>query len=191
MALPWFLFNRANLATPSIIEDLKLGHELAEAGNYPVFVEQATVWSEAETLANTLAQRQRWEGGFLSEAIRRGPSQLIKAAGSGDLRGMWAGLSIMVPPFALLVLGDSAVLLFATFILWALNGEPIVLLTLALPLFVAAVGLILAWSHGGSKFVSLGALLRAPAYLVWKVPLYGRFLRRGAPDEWVRTDRSQ
>ena len=49
MALPWAVFSRAELATSNIVEDLKLGQELADAGHAPLFVEQATVWSAAET----------------------------------------------------------------------------------------------------------------------------------------------
>lgn len=190
MAIPWTLFERANLATSSIVEDIKLGHELAAAGHAPLLVERATVWSDAETEANTLSQRRRWEGGFLNEAMRQGPSRLLESARHADLRGMWAALSIMVPPFALLVLADLTILLIASVALWVAGTGFSVLLLLAVPLLLAAIGLVLAWLVGGSRFVSIGALMTVPLYLAWKLPMYVAFVRRGVPKDWLRTDRS-
>lgn len=190
MALPWPLFSRANLATSSIVEDIKLGHELAEAGHAPILVEGATVWSEAETTANTFAQRQRWEGGFLNEAMRQGPSRLVGSIGRGDLRASWAALSIMIPPFALLVLADLVALTTASLVVWATGASLAPLLLLAIPLLLAAVGLLLAWRAGGSRFIGAGTIVRAPLYLAWKLPMYLGFLRRGVPKSWLRTDRN-
>jgi len=189
MALPWALFSRANLATSSIVEDIKLGYELSEQGFPPTLVEGATVWSDAETTANTLAQRSRWEGGFLSEALRRGPSRLARSLRRGDLHGAWAALSIMIPPFALLVLVDMAVLVAAAVFAWATGAKLAVVLLLAVPLLLSAIGLTLAWRAGGSRFIRAEILLRAPMYLAWKLPLYLGFLRRGVPKNWQRTDR--
>ena len=188
--MPWSLFSRANLATSSIVEDIKLGHELAEAGHAPILIEGATVWSEAETTANTLAQRQRWEGGFLNEAMRQGPSRLVRSIARGDLRASWAALSIMVPPFALLVLADLVALTTASLIAWAIGASPVPLLLLAVPLLLAAGGLLLVWRAGGSRFIGAGTILRAPLYLAWKLPMYFGFLRRGVPKNWIRTGRN-
>ena len=189
MALPWALFSRAHTATSSIVEDIKLGYELAEAGYPPILVEGATVWSDAETTANTLAQRRRWEGGFMSEAMRRGPSRLVQSLRHGDLKGSWAALSIMVPPFALLIIADAAVLVIASALIWATGAQWAVLLLIAIPLLLAAVGLMLVWRAGGSRFLRAEALVRAPLYLAWKLPMYLGFLRRGVPKDWQRTDR--
>ena len=190
MAIPWPLFDRAKLATSSIVEDIRLGHELAEAGHPPTLVEGATVWSEAENPTNTLAQRRRWEGGFLSEAMRQGPSRLVRSIEHGNPRESWAALSIMVPPFALLVIADAAVLVLASLAAWATGARPTVLFLLAVPLLLAAIGLMLAWRAGGSRFIGAGALLQAPVYLAWKLPMYLGFLRRGVPKRWLRTDRN-
>src|SRR6185503_8607207 len=62
IALPWKDFAAAQLATAEIVEDLKLGQELAEAGRPPRFIEGATISSNAETERNTLAQRCTWRG---------------------------------------------------------------------------------------------------------------------------------
>jgi cellulose synthase/poly-beta-1,6-N-acetylglucosamine synthase-like glycosyltransferase len=189
MALPWPIFATADLATNSIVEDLKLGQELAAAGHAPLFIEQATVWSKAETDRNTLSQRRRWEGGFLGNALRVGPAMLGRSLARADIRAVWAAIDIMIPPFALLILLDLTVLLFtaAFTVLSRASLWPVSLLGGALALSILA--LIFAWMAGGSRFVSLGGLTRAPFYVAWKLPMYLAFARRGAPKEWQRTGR--
>jgi cellulose synthase/poly-beta-1,6-N-acetylglucosamine synthase-like glycosyltransferase len=189
MALPWPVFDRTELATDHIVEDLKMGLELADAGHLPQFTEDATVLSSAETEKNTLAQRERWEGGFLQNALRIGPKMLLRSVGRRDARGTWAAIDVLIPPFALLLTLDIAALFLAALATWLTNAAPWLLLTLLGAVVLAGIGLVLAWINGGSRFVSLGGLARAPLYLLWKLPLYLGFARRGAPKEWVRTGR--
>jgi len=189
MALPWSIFQRADLATSSIVEDLKLGQELAEAGHAPGFIEDAIVWSNAETERNTLSQRSRWEGGFLQNALRAGPPFLIRSIVRADLRGAWAAINLMIPPFALLLLLDFLALLLAVAVGWIAGASQWPALALATTIFLACIGLTLAWYAGGSRFVTIGGLARVPFYLLWKLPLYLGFARGGAPKEWLRTGR--
>lgn len=189
MAFPWAIFDRADLATSNIVEDLKLGQELASSGHGPIFVEAAAVWSRAESDANTMSQRRRWEGGFLANALSNGPRSLGKSLLRADARGLCAAIDIMIPPFALLMMLDLALLVLIGLvgILARASFVPVSLLGGALVL--SLVALTFAWASGGSRFVSLGALLRAPFYLLWKLPMYLAFARRGAPKEWQRTAR--
>ncbi|HEV2593855.1 MAG TPA: glycosyltransferase family 2 protein [Sphingomicrobium sp.] len=189
MAFPWPIFAEASLATNSIVEDLKLGQELALAGHAPLLVEDANVWSKAETKRNTLSQRRRWEGGFLQTAMRVGPPMFWRSLIRIDAPGVWAGIHLMIPPFALLILLDVVGLILAT-------GSSLVTGTALWPVLVLAVGLIFAfvalacaWCAGGSRFVSLAALTRAPFYVLWKLPMYIAFARAGMPQEWQRTER--
>ena len=187
MALPWPAFERASLATDNIAEDLEMGIELAEAGLRPLFVEEASVWSVPETESNTLTQRRRWEGGFLKNALGAAPRVFQRALAAGDVRGLWAAINLLIPPLALLVLLDLAALILGI-LLAALAGAsrwPITLL--AVSLMASCAGLALAWSTGGRQFVTLGTLARIPAYILWKLPMYLGFVRRGAPKEWIRT----
>jgi cellulose synthase/poly-beta-1,6-N-acetylglucosamine synthase-like glycosyltransferase len=189
MALPWPAFARAELATDHIVEDLKMGLELAEAGHGPVFAEDAAVWSSAETEKNTLAQRQRWEGGFLQNAFRTGPQMLLRSVSRGDARGTWAAIDVLIPPFALLLTLDVAALVWAVAVTSLTNAAQWPLLVLGSSIALAGGGLVLAWINGGSRFVSLSSLARAPLYLLWKLPLYVGLIRRGVPKEWLRTNR--
>jgi cellulose synthase/poly-beta-1,6-N-acetylglucosamine synthase-like glycosyltransferase len=189
MALPWSIFSHAKLATSNIVEDLALGQELADAGNAPLFVEGATVWSDAETEANTLSQRQRWEGGFLQNATRVGPAMFGRSLARADLRGLWAAINTMIPPFALLILVDVTAILIAASMTIVTQSSAWPLLALSAALLFALLALVLAWLAGGSRFVTLGGLARMPFYLLWKIPMYFAFARDGAPKEWQRTSR--
>jgi cellulose synthase/poly-beta-1,6-N-acetylglucosamine synthase-like glycosyltransferase len=189
MAFPWSIFARAELATGHIVEDLKLGQELAAIGHPPQLIEGATIWSDAETDTNTLSQRRRWEGGFLQNAIRVAPGILLRSIARGDARSMWAAINLMIPPVALLVLLDL-LLGIGGVILWVVGAKPWPLFILAGVLAFAGLALALAWRTGGSRFVNWQGLARFPLYLVWKLPLYLGLVSRGAPKQWTRTGRS-
>jgi glycosyltransferase involved in cell wall biosynthesis len=190
MALPWPIFAVADLATANIVEDLKLGQELAEQGYAPVFVERATVSSSAESDSNTLSQRSRWEGGFLRNAVAVGPRMLARSFLRADPKGLWAAMNTMVPPLALLTLLDLVALAIAGMVSLLTHARAWPVLCLAASLLLAGMALTLAWRAGGSRYVSLRALCRAPLYIAWKLPMYLTFARRGAPSEWQRTDRT-
>ena len=187
MGLPWSAFDREQLATADIVEDLRMGIELAETGRSPLFIEDAEVWSGPETDDNTLVQRRRWEGGFLAHALSSGPKMLMKSLTSGNLRGFWAALDLMIPPLALLLMLDLAGLIIAALAARLTGASAWPPTILAASLALAGIALGGAWLRGGSRFVSVGGLARIPLYLVWKLPLYLGLARRGAPKEWLRT----
>ena len=189
MAFPWSTFASAHLATGAIVEDVKLGQELAASGHPPLLVEAATVLSDAESDRNTLSQRSRWEGGVLHNALRAGPSYLLQSLRRADVRGAWGAIHIIIPPLALLVLTDLLGLGVGAFSSWAVGAGPWPTLLLAGSLALAGSGLALAWVAGGSRFVTFGSLVRFPLYLLWKFPMYAGFLVRGVPKEWIRTGR--
>jgi hypothetical protein len=89
----------------------------------------------------------------------------------------------------LLLTLDVVALLLAAAATWLTDAAQWPLLVLGASVALAGAGLVLAWINGGSRFVSLGGLARAPLYLLWKLPLYLGLARRGAPKEWVRTGR--
>jgi cellulose synthase/poly-beta-1,6-N-acetylglucosamine synthase-like glycosyltransferase len=191
MAFPWAIFERAELATGDIVEDLKLGQELTENGHEPVLVEDAIVWSDAASEGNTLSQRRRWEGGYLDHALKVGPLMFGRGLASGDGGRLWAAINLMIPPFTLLILLDLAMWLLASIAAELTGADSWPLLLLGLSLVFAALALAFAWRAGGSRFVTLGGLARIPLYIAWKVPMYFGFARRGAPKEWMRTGRGE
>ena len=191
MAFPWPLFEKIHLATANIVEDLEIGLDLAEAGHPALAVEDAEITSAPASAKDTLEQRRRWEGGYLATAARRVPRMLARSLARGDFGGLWAALDLLIPPLALLILLDVAVLCLAALAVWLAGAAAWPPLVLGATLGLAGIALAIAWATGGSRYVTLGALARIPAYIVWKLPLYLGLARHGAPKEWLRTERAQ
>jgi cellulose synthase/poly-beta-1,6-N-acetylglucosamine synthase-like glycosyltransferase len=188
MALSWDMLRDAALANASIVEDMKLGLDLAARGLPPVFCDRALVTSrfpDSDAAAGT--QRTRWEHGHIEMILRELPPTLGAALSRRDARLLGLALDLAVPPLALL-----AGLLALDWLL-ALVGRlaggsavALALATLLLAAFLASV--LLAWGKRGRDLVRLSELLSAPWYIARKVPMYLRFVGRRQKD-WVRTDR--
>jgi hypothetical protein len=188
MALPWTLFAEAKLGGASIVEDLELGLSLSACGHAPILVEQATVWSSAAPAASTLQQRERWEGGFIRNGLPAGVGGIVRNIAKLDGRGLVGAIDLCIPPLALLGLLDTAALTISG--LAAILGVvsyPFV--TVAAASSLAGLAVVIAWVCEGRRYASFGALARLPLYIMRKVPMYTRILTRGAPRDWVRTDR--
>ena len=188
MAFPWPMAARMDLANASIVEDMRLGLDLALEGSAPLFCPEAAVTSWFPT-GEAAARRQctRWEHGHLGLIQRETPRLLAKALVRGDVRLLGLALDLLVPPQALLVLllaGSVAVTGIAAMV--GLSMVPFVLALVGLVGLTASV--LLAWAGWGSSVVSLTDLLLVPFYVLSKVPVYLTFWFR-RQKEWVRTDR--
>lgn len=187
MAFPWHLFAQAQLATSSIVEDLALGIEMTRAGHAPFLVEDAHVRSEPADLRDAMQQRTRWEHGFLDTLLRRAFPVLAGGLGRGSLAEVLLGLHLLVPPLALLLLVSGAALATST-LLAVLGASPIPAIALGSLLVMALLLIVIAWLAGGRRYLSGGALIRVPLYILWKLPIYAGFLRRREVG-WRRTPR--
>ena len=189
MAMPFPLFRASAQTRSSIVEDLAQGLELAAAGHSPMLVSNALVWSESSTEQGTLVQRRRWEGGFLSTALRWGLREASGGIAKGKIRPILAGFDLMVPPLALFAILNVVVVAIGAILTFILRADwwPVVVQMLLLALALLAV--LAAWMREGRNFISLGVLARLPLYVLWKLPMYLGFARRGAPKEWLRTGR--
>ena len=187
MAFPWKLFASADLATGSIVEDLSLGIAMTREGHPPRLVETAGVRSAPADMADALAQRTRWEHGFLQTLRRQALPVLLGGLRRGSRAEILLGLHLMVPPLALLLmLAAVALALQAGLVL--LGGSLVALLALASLTAAALVMVAVAWMVGGRPFLSAAALLRAPLYVLWKLPVYAGFLKKPEA-RWTRTPR--
>lgn len=187
MAFPWRLFDTMPLATGSIVEDLALTVELTRAGHAPVFLEQSQIVSAAASEHATLEQRSRWEHGFLAVAVSHG----IPLIWHGFVGRKWTvillGLHLLVPPLALLM----SISVFTASVLavaGVMNGNVYPSAMLSAFLVAALAGVLLNWVLEGHTWLQPKALFLLPLYVVWKLPLYGRFLG-GKRAEWIRTER--
>lgn len=188
MAFPYALLEDANLATGNIVEDLALGLELAERGHGPVLCDTARITGalpHADGAAVT--QRTRWEHGYLSTLLTRSPALFIKGLFTLRPALIAAAVDLAVPPLSLLVIGSVAALGLAAVIGWWI-AAPGPAWMLAGSLGLAALALGLAWARFGRSMIPISAALAVPGYILWKLPIYLKFLL-GREKSWVRTDR--
>ena len=188
MAFTWPMLRNAPLANASIVEDMKLGIDLAVAGRPPLFCPRAGVTSLfPDTAAATRTQRTRWEHGHLEMILREVPGLLGAAWRQRDPRLAGMALDLCVPPLALLAALLVAGTVLAGLLSWWIGDiGPGLAYGLLLGCFGAAV--LLAWWVRGRDLVRLFELLSIPVYIAAKLPVYVRFMVR-RERRWVRTDR--
>jgi cellulose synthase/poly-beta-1,6-N-acetylglucosamine synthase-like glycosyltransferase len=190
MAFPWPLIKAAPLASGHLVEDMQLGMDLARIGKPPLFCPAALVtsWFPVHS-ADATVQRTRWEHGHLSVIATHGPSLLWDAVKTRNASLLAQVLDLCVPPLIALVLLQSAMLLI-TALFAALTASLLALWLAAIGLACVVLAIGLAWWRFGRSIISAAELLSAPLYIVAKLPIYLKFLRR-RQTEWVRTKRDE
>jgi len=136
-----------------------------------------------------MKQRRRWEHGQLETLTRYVPRLLAAGVGRGRAGLVALGLDLMVPPLALLVMAQGALL--AATVLAALIGiassTPVALSALGLAAVATAV--MIAWIVFGRRTLPLRHIVFIPFYVLWKIPLYLALLVGGRQKKWERTAR--
>jgi cellulose synthase/poly-beta-1,6-N-acetylglucosamine synthase-like glycosyltransferase len=190
MAFPWDAIRSIGLSSGSIVEDLKLGLDLAANGHAPLFCPSSIVTSSFPNSAEgAMRQRQRWEHGHLSLICKTAVPHLIKAIRKGDLSYVALALDLLVPPLSLFI----AILIITSFGAalaglagWDLVGFAISLSSLVLVLMMV----IVAWAFYGREILPAQSLKLLPSYLMIKSRLYTAALLGQRVSLWIRTDRS-
>ncbi len=186
MAFPWMVIDTAQLNTGHIVEDLVIGLNMLEAGHAPRFCVEAKVTSPQAAKKAALTQRTRWEHGYLSTMLTRCPKLLAKGA-LGRPHLLTVGLDLAVPPLSLLVvlyLLVTAILAAKGFAL-GVYAPTVAMLLLGVAFVAVTIAICLVFARG---VIGLGTLILAPAYALWKLPIYLRFLVK-REKAWVRTAR--
>lgn len=188
MAFPWRLIASVSLANGHLVEDMKLGVDLAMQGTPPQFAPDVLVTSSFPTTAQGVAsQRQRWEHGHLAMLGRELPRLIGAALIRRSPIAFALAADLLVPPLALLVL--LLVLVFALGLVGLLAAGWTVPVAIAgTSLALLCVATLLAWSKHGRSVLTLSDLLSVPSYVLWKIPLYLRFVFNRQID-WIRTQR--
>ncbi len=189
MAFPWSIIEQADLANGNIVEDMKLGLDLAVAGHLPLMCPDALVIGEQPQQASVaMTQRTRWEHGHLQTLLTSVPLLIQEGLKQGRLELVALALDMSVPPLSLLVT------------LWAVTATLVTMLTLVsgstwLPLVMIygaglslLLAIFLAWYGFARKDIPANKLISIPFYVLWKIPLYFKFLS-GPENSWVRTER--
>ena len=191
MAFPWSVIESTNLATGSLVEDVKLGLDLASAGRPPVFCPAACVTSQfASSVEGAVIQRERWEQGHIKSILTSAPKLICLAITLRNWELLALTLDLAVPPLSLLAIFISGMLLLA-----GLTGFFSVSLTALVISVVNALAfsfaVFLAWLKYGCEFLPPRALLLIAPYALGKVGLYLRVLSNKVDTRWIRTDRTK
>ena len=92
-----------------------------------------------------------------------------------------------MPPFALLLAVSTLVLvILALTSLVTASIWPFIIVLVHLTL--AVIGVLLNWMIEGRKWLRPSVLVLLPFYVLWKIPVYARYLI-GRRSGWVRTKR--
>jgi len=190
MAFPWAIIRDAQLATGNIVEDLKLGLDLARAGYAATFCPSARVTSAFPASDHGVqSQRARWEKGHIALIATAAPSLMLSGMLRRDPQLVMQALDLAIPPLTLLASLLVYVLTITSLAaLFGLPRFPLYITATAFFLFVLA--LFLAWQSIGRDLLPMGQLRHVIGYFLKKIPLYRRMLTGRGSSQWIRTDRS-
>lgn len=189
MAFPWSAIKTASLASGNLVEDMNLGLDLAIAGYPPMFCSNAQVTSilpQQERAAKS--QRTRWEQGHLETILTQGPRLLITAVRKGRFDLFMLALDLLIPPLSLLIMMWLAGLMITISATVFAGISPLPAMLLGLTGILILVAILTSWAKYSRSVLPAKMLLAIPLYILWKIPLYFKFLTK--PEKsWVRTER--
>jgi N-acetylglucosaminyldiphosphoundecaprenol N-acetyl-beta-D-mannosaminyltransferase len=188
MAFPWPLIRNAPLASGNIVEDMQLGLDLTLAGVPPLLCPDAQVTGRLpQQHAAAASQRTRWEHGHMQTIKTQIPRLLLHALTRLRPSALAIALELAVPPLSLLTVVWAAASFSAMVIApWLDWRAPLLLVAIGWFCFVSA--LFLAWLRFGRDLLPFSVILRIPAYVACKLPLYKAFFGH-RQTAWIRTAR--
>jgi glycosyltransferase involved in cell wall biosynthesis len=189
MAFPWHVIRSADLANGSIVEDLKLGLDLAVAGSPAVFCSFPELTSDFPfSLQGVRSQRLRWEQGHIKTIIAAAPNLIFVAILRANFDLLALALDIVVPPLSLLgILVSGMLVLAGVTALLGLSSLAMIVSIASLAGFVSAI--VISWLSFGRDILPLGAIPLIASYVIKKIPIYLQILLHKSESQWIRTDR--
>ena len=189
MIFPWDLIRSVPLASGHLVEDLKLGLDLADMAKAPYFYPAVKVTSEfPATDKGTDSQRQRWVQGHLGMILKSVPRLLLRSMARRNRDLLALTLDLLIPPLSLLgllVAGIFVVTSIAVFL--GLSAASLWIAGVNVVLFAAAV--LLAWAKFGRDVLPGRFFLSIGPLIIRRIRLYGGLLLGRTASHWVRTDR--
>jgi cellulose synthase/poly-beta-1,6-N-acetylglucosamine synthase-like glycosyltransferase len=188
MSLPWLAMRSLQLANGQIVEDLKMGLDLARAGLPALFSPEALVVSRfAGSAEGARTQRLRWEHGHLSLILSEAAVLFFEGIAKRRASLIMLALDLSVPPLALL-----ALLIVAAVVLGVLNAilgvSHAALYGAGVLAAVFGLAISLPWWRFARHIVPISSLPHLITYFVGKLPVYFEFLVR-RQKSWMRTKR--
>lgn len=188
MAFKWQDITLVPLASGEIVEDMKLGVELAKEGRGARYSDVAVVTSAFPESDEALAtQRERWEHGHLDILRRYVVPNLWHAVKTLNPKLFFFTLDLAIPPLTLLlVLHVGFIVVF--FALGLFAGVLGVLQPLVFSVCLLVCALAYAWYGYGKSILTASELSSIPGYIFSKLSIYTRFINK-RQTKWIRTDR--
>ena len=189
MAFPWPVIGRVSVAGDHLVEDLQWGLDLLIAGHLSLFCVDASVSSWPPPRRRALArQRRRWEHGHLAVMISYLPRLVAQALRQRRADLLAIALDLSVPPLSLLMI-LLAVATGGAVLVAMLGASPAPAGLLAIGDGLVLVAVTAAWLRFCRTWLPVSALLAAPLYALWKIPLYWGFIVRRQEGWGGRTER--
>ena len=190
MIFPWQVISSASLASGHLVEDLKLGLDLAAVGKAPSYFPFVRVTSDFPVTAKGAdSQRQRWVQGHIGMILRTVPRYLFLAITRRNLDLLILTFDLLVPPLSLLALLIGATLVLTSLAaIFVSSLAPMLIATGNLLFFAFAVAL--AWRRFGRDGSHIN-YWEISAFVQKKLQLYGQLLLGKTAAKWIRTDRTK
>jgi cellulose synthase/poly-beta-1,6-N-acetylglucosamine synthase-like glycosyltransferase len=189
MAFPWPIISEHPISGKSLVEDVKLGLDLAARGFPPAYCSTAVVVSEfPRTQQGARSQRLRWELGNLRLIATDVPPLLLLSIRNRDILLLAMTVDAAVPPLSFL-----ALLIVGLFVVSLGVGGGAMSLAIALSgtnFLILCVAATLGWIAEGRELLPLKHLPAVAWHIMKKVPLYLSVFSSRTTPEWTRTDRT-
>lgn len=189
MAFPWNVIRSADVASGEIVEDLKLGLDLARDGHAARFCPLARVTSTFPVSKDGgESQRERWEKGHIRIVTSSAPKLLLQALVRRNLDLLVLTLDLMVLPLSLLSFFLMTYLVVGLLIVIA--GGSAVTLSIAVANAIGfGFAVFLSWIKFGKDVLPAASLSQVAVFVLRKLPLYHRIFAGQPTNRWIRTDR--
>lgn len=189
MAFPYSVISKAQLASGEIVEDMKLGLDLAIQGEKVKFLHEHLVESVLPTdQASMQTQRQRWEHGHLGLIQRMAGGLLVAAIKKASLPLLLLFCDLIIPPLSLLIVLAVAIWgVGVALFIFGLIGFSTLLISTSLCILLV-ISLIFAWYRHGRELISASELSKFPFYVLGKLGSYFKFISN-RETKWIKTKR--
>ncbi len=187
MAFPWACLESVHLASGELVEDMKLGFDLAIAQQSPMFCREAVVTASLpQNESAARSQRTRWEHGRMDLTRRYWPKLIASGLRQGRFGLIALALDMAILPLSLLAI-MWLMLTFITAAFASLGSIAPLLVCMASGACIA-LAILLAWLQVGRDTLPLRQLLLVPVFIFWKLPIFVRFVF-SPQNSWIRTER--
>lgn len=188
MAFLWTDLSKSPLANGHLVEDMKLGLDLAALRKAPYYDATVSVSSYFPTSEQGIAtQRLRWEHGHLGLIFKDFPHYLRIAVLQRNAMLLAQAFDLIIPPLALLFIATLA-LWGISLIVYIMFGIALFMILMTVALSALGVGILIAWYCFARSIISFSTLLMAPWVLLMKIPVYLKFMVNRQVS-WVRSKR--